>query len=187
MSRDLSAAFIAQLEAVEKTVAVFYEAEFASGMLYLWSGYGDIDWNGQTWVGGAGALVKFSQITETSEVRADGIICTLSGITESFRSLVLSEVQQGKPGIVYIGFLDDAGDVIPEAVSAFDGRLDVPTMKDSGKDIVISLSYETRLRDLERAREQRYTNESQALVDDSDIGFEYVPSLQQWSGVWGRA
>ena len=186
MSRNLTAAFIDELNATVKTGVIFYEAEFASGMLYLWSGFGDIDWNGQTWVG-SGALVKFSQITETSEVRADGIIATLSGISEDFRSLVLSEVQQGKPGIIYIGFIDDNGDVVVDPANAFDGRLDVPTMKDSGKDIVISLSYETRLRDLERARELRYTNESQQLTFEGDLGFEYVPSLQQWAGVWGRS
>ena len=183
--RDLTAAFIAQLEAKVKTTIIFFEGEFASGTIYLWSGIGTIDWNGQTWTG-AGTFASVSQISETSDVRAEGIICTLSGITEEIRQIALAEARQGKPGIVYIGFLDDAGDVVVDPANAFDGRLDVPTMRDGGQDISISFAYESRLRDLDRPREFRYTNESQQVIHPGDIGFEYVASIQDWNGVWGR-
>lgn len=184
--RDLTAGFIAELEATVKSPAVFFQGDFASGTIYIWSGLGEIDWNGQTWTG-LGTLVSISQISETSNVRADGVVCTLSGITEDIRSLVLGEVEQGKEGIIYIGFINDAGEVVVDPANAFEGRLDVPTMKDGGTTIAISLSYETRLRDLQRPRELRYTNESQQLTFAGDIGFEYVPSMQDWNGVWGRS
>jgi len=132
-------------------------------------------------------MVSVSQISETSDVRADGIVFTLSGITEAMRSLVLAEVQQGKEGIVYIGHMNDAGAIVADPANAFEGRLDVPTMKDGGQDISSSLTYETRLRDLQRPREYRYTNESQKLLFADDVGFEYVPSLQDWNGSWGRS
>ena len=186
MARSLTSGFITELGEVVKSPAIFYEGEFASGTVYLWSGLGTISWNGQTWTG-VGTLVSISQVQETSEIRADGIVCILSGIDESIRSLVLSEVRQGKPGIIYIGFIDDSGAVVADPANAFDGRLDVATMQDGGDAIAISLSYETRLRDLERLREFRYTNESQKLIFSDDVGFEYVPSLQDWNGTWGRS
>lgn len=186
MRSGLTAEFIAELEAETKCVALFFEAEFASGTIYYWTGYGEIPWNGQTWTG-VGTIIKVSQITETSDVRADGLTFTLSGITEEIRSNILQEVRQGKPGLVYIGFINDAGEVVSDPSTVFEGRLDVPKMKDSGVTIAISLSYETRLRDLERLRELRYTNESQQVLHAGDVGFEYVPSLQDWNGTWGRA
>lgn len=185
MGRTLTAGFITELEAIVKTGVLFFEAEFASGTVYFWSGLGTINWNGQTWLG-VGTLVSISQISETSDVRADGVVFTLSGITEEIRVIVLSEVRQGKPGIIYIGFLNDDGDVVADPANAFDGRLDVSTMKDTGANISISLAYESRLRDLERVREFRYTNESQKVIFEDDVGFEYVPSVQEWNGVWGR-
>ncbi len=184
--RDLSAAFIEQLEAEVKSVAIFFEAEFASETINYWTGFGSIDWDSKTWIG-IGNIIKVSQISETSDIRADGLVFTISGISEESRSIILSEVRQGKPGTMYIGFIDDDGTVIVDPAVAFEGRLDVPKMTDSGATIAISFFYETRLRDLERVRELRYTNESQQQIHPGDIGFEYVPSLQDWNGVWGRA
>ena len=187
MARNLTAGFIAELEAEVKSPAFFFEGEFKNGTVHLWTGLGDIDWNGQTWNSSGGLITSVSQISETSDVRADGIIVQMAGVSEELRSLILSEVEQGKPGTVYIGFINASGAVVADPANAFEGRLDVPTMKDGGESITITFSYETRLRDLERAREFRYTNESQKLLFPDDIGFEFVPSLQDWNGVWGRS
>jgi len=184
--RDLTAGFIAELEARVKSVAIFYEAEFASGGVNLWTGSGEITWDSKTWTG-VGSIIQISSVTETSDVRADGLTFTLSGITEAIRSIILQEVRQGKPGTVYIGFIDASGAVVADPANAFEGRLDVPKMDDSGTAISVSIAYETRLRDLERVREERYTNQSQQVNHPGDIGFEYVPSLQDWNGIWGRA
>jgi hypothetical protein len=51
----------------------------------------------------------------------------------------------------------------------------------------VSISYESRLIDLERSRESRYTNEDQQRAFPGDRGFEFVPSLQDLSLTWGRA
>ncbi len=187
MARDLSAAFIAQLEAETKSVALFYTGEFATGTVYLWSGLGEIDFGGNTYVGFGGVLTSISRVKETSDIKAQGITIALSGITEEFRSLVLAEARQGKPGSIFIGFIADDGSVIADPAIAFEGRLDVPSMHDNGQDILINITYENRLRDLERLREFRNTNESQKILFPDDIGFEYVPSLQDWNGSWGRA
>lgn len=187
MARNLTAGFITELQAQIKSPAIFFEGEFKTGTVHLWTGLGDIDWNGETWLSSGGLITNVSQISETSDVRADGIVVLMSGISEIMRSLILSEVEQGKPGTVYIGFINDSGAVVADPANAFEGRLDVPSMKDGGSAISISFAYETRLRDLERVREFRYTHESQKILFDDDLGFEYVPSLQDWNGVWGRA
>lgn len=184
--RDLTAAFIAQLEAQSKMVALFFEGDFANGTVYLWSGLGEIDWDGKTWVGFGGVLAGISRIKETSDTKAEGIAITLSGITETMRSLILAECEQGKPGSVFVGFIDDNGDVVADPSNAFEGRLDVPSMVDDGKQINVTITYENRLRDLERVRELRYTDASQQEIFPGDVGFEYVPSLQDWNGTWGR-
>lgn len=185
MARNLTGDFISQLEAESKTVAIFFQGDFATGTVYLWSGIGEIDFDGKTWVG-VGNLAGIEQVKETSQIEATGVRVFLSGIDATLRSLVLDEVRQGDIGTIYIGFIDDTGAVVADPTVAFEGYLDVPTISDNGADIRITIQYENRLRDLERVREFRYTNESQQVLHPGDRGFEYVAGLQDWNGKWGK-
>jgi hypothetical protein len=49
----------------------------------------------------------------------------------------------------------------------------------------IQITYESRLIDLNRAREWRYTHESQQQISPGDLGFEYVAGLQEREIRWG--
>jgi hypothetical protein len=68
---------------------------------------------------------------------------------------------------------------------AFAGRLDVPTIMDGAERCEIQITYESRLIDLNRAREWRYTHESQQQISPGDRGFEYVAGLQEREIRWG--
>lgn len=183
--RDLSEDFIAELEAGSKTPILFYEGEFVSGTLRLWSGLGTISWNGQSWLGAGVLDAGVSPIEETGDVKANGIQVWVGGIDSAVLALVLADVGQGKPGKVWWGFLADDGSVVADPDLVFEGRIDVPDVTEDGQTARIAITYESRLIDLERPREFRYTPESQALFYAGDRGFDYVASLQEWSGQWG--
>lgn len=183
--RTLTPEFIAKLEAVTKSPVIFYEGEFSSDVINLWSGIGTKSWDGKDWVG-VGGLASVSSIQETTEIKADGIQVSLTGIPTENMSLVLSEQFSGAYGKVWLGFIEDNGDIVTDPALAFYGRMDVPTIADDGNTLSISIAYENRLKDLERPRELRYTHDSQQSIFAGDLGFEYVPSLQEWNGVWGK-
>lgn len=185
MSRDLSAGVLAQLDAGAFRPVLFFEAEFASGTLRLWSGVGSVTWNAQTWTG-AGQLIGISSITETTDARAVGVTISLSGMPTSLIAVALSEARQGKLGRVYLGFLNASGAVIADPYKSFEGRLDVPEISDQGDSCTIAISYESRLIDLERPRERRYTAEDQKIDYPDDRGFDNVASLQDAVIMWGR-
>lgn len=184
MTRDMTPEFEAALLDQTVRVCLFFEADFPSGTLHLWTGYGPIDWNGETWIG-AGNLVGVSEISETGDIVANGITVSLSGVPVSLISLVISDAQQGLPGKVHVGLLDDAGAVIADPVQAFAGRLDVPEIVDGAETCVINITYESRLVDLLKPREFRYTHEGQRLFYPNDLGFEYVTQLQDRVIKWG--
>lgn len=184
-SRELSVNVLAELAAGKFSPVHLFEAEFVTGWLRLWTGLGPIAWNGQTWTG-AGNLVGVSAITETSDSRAVGITISLSGMPSSLIALALTEARQGKIGRVYLGFINAAGAVIADPYKSFEGRLDVPEIADQGDTCTISISYESRLIDLERPRERRYTGEDQRLDYPTDRGFDNVPGLQDAVILWGR-
>lgn len=184
MARDLTAGMQAQIVAPTSEPILLFEGVFASGTVRFWTGVGNLSWNGQTWTG-SGDLIAISPVTETVEVRANGLTVSLPGIPSSLVSLILGDARSGRAGTVYLGFLS-GGAVVGNPTPAYIGRLDVPTIEDSGETSTISISYESELIDLERARERRYTPEDQAIEYPGDLGFDYVASLQDAEIVWGR-
>ena len=184
MSRTITPAVLAELAAGVVRPAIFVESQFPSGYLRLWSGLGEITWGGRTWAG-AGTLLNVGTIEETTDVVATGTTVTLSGIPTDLVSACISDARQGLPGQIYLGFLTAAGAVIADPVMAFAGRLDVPTIMDGAERCEIQITYESRLIDLNRAREWRYTHESQQQISPGDRGFEYVAGLQEREIRWG--
>ena len=163
--------------------AIFYEGTFASGVVRLWSGLGERQWDGKTWQG-AGTLLSISPIQQTDEVVATGCTITLSGVDPAVVSLALQDARQGLPGRVWLAFLDEAGEVIA-AREEFGGRLDVPSKQDDADTCIVSISYESRLIDLNRARSLRWTDKTQRLFFPNDPGFDMVTTTAERQLVWG--
>lgn len=184
MSRDLTAGVITQLQAESVEIGLLFEGEFASGWVRIWSGLGNLSWNGYTWTG-AGTLLGISSIDETNEVRAVGATVSVSGIPSDLVSLALGDARSGKTGRVYLAFFS-SGSIVSDPILQFEGRLDVPVIEDGGETATIAISYESKLIELERPRERRYTPEDQAIDYPGDLGFDYVAALQDAQITWGR-
>ena len=184
MARDLTAGVITQLQAASVEVGVLFEGEFASGWVRLWSGVGALSWDGKSW-SGVGTLLGISGIDETNEIRASGLTVSLSGVPSDLLSAALGDARSGKTGRVYLAFFS-GGSIVADPILQFEGRLDVPAIEDGPDTATISISYESELIDLERARERRYTPEDQAIDFPGDLGFDYVAALQDAQITWGR-
>lgn len=193
---------------------IFIEMLFDAGPVRLWSGLGEFQWNGNTWLGG-GELLNVSDIPESTAVQADGISIALSGIPQALVGLALNEHYQGRPCTVWFGFMgvDQGGELQTEAglilsgpdgalrldtgdrgklrgepVPVFRGRMDLMPMEDGGEDTVtISVTAENRLLDLERSNERRYTNADQQIDFPGDKGLEGVSDAAEKEIMWGRA
>lgn len=185
-TRDLTPSFLTALDADVVDLALFFEGEFNSGTVYLWTGIGLKDWNGQTWQG-AGQLIGISQIEETDKVQANGVTVTLSGVDTANIALVIDEARQGLKGRVWVAILDASGNIIADPFQPFVGRLDVPQISENGQTATISISYESKLIDLQKPRNWRYTDESQKTIHPDDLFFEYVTSIQDKKLTWGRS
>jgi hypothetical protein len=185
MSRDLSAGALSEIGATELQPILLFEAEFSSGTTYVWNGIGDLSWDSQTWTG-VGSFLQFSEIEETTEVKAAGASVSLSGIPASLVTIALDDVRQNKPGKLYLAFLSN-NEVVADPYLVFSGRLDVVHIDESAETSTITLQYESRLIDLTRPRVFRYTPEDQSREFSGDLGMQYVPSLQDKKVNWGRA
>jgi hypothetical protein len=184
MSRNLTAGVITEITAGNLRPIILVAMQFSSGWVYLWSGTGTLSWNGQSWTG-TGYLGKMEALTETQEVEAQGVRFSLSGVPNSLLTSALQEVRQGNPVIVYQGFLTAADAVVSSPYQAWAGRMDSCEIEEGGETSTIYLIAESRLIDLKRSRERRFTHDDQQIDFSGDLGFEFVPAIQEKNVIWG--
>lgn len=183
--RTLSSAVITELQADRVRPFMLLEGQFSSGMLNVWSGVGSLSWDSKTWTG-VGSLGSISSMPETAEVQAVGVKVALTGIPADLIGQGISECRQGYPITIYLGFLTDTNTVIADPFIAFSGMTDTVEISEGADTATITISVESRMIDLQRARESHYTDEEQRRVWPGDKGFEFVPSVQDWNGAWGK-
>ena len=185
MTRNATVDYLTALSSGELYPAIFFEGAFASGWVRIWTGSHDITWDDKLWTG-AGALLGLGALEETSDVVASGTSVSLSGVPLDLISLAIEEARQGSPGRIWLALLTPEREVIANPVQAFSGRLDVPEISEDGSTCTITISYESRLIDLNTPRNWRYTHESQQILFPGDRGFEHVTAIQDREITWGR-
>ena len=141
MPRDLTAQMLAELESQLVRPAVFVQIDFDNETIYMWSGAGKISWNGQLWTG-MGWLGAISAIPETTDVVAQNITLSLSGIPPQLLGDTINQVRQDSDVTVWFGFLDASGNIIGDPAQNFQGHLDVPSVSDNGQNCTISITAE---------------------------------------------
>jgi hypothetical protein len=164
------------------------KADFDDGPVRVWTGVGDIEWNGETW-NGLGNLLSVDPVQEQLDGSAQGLKIVLSGLDSSFFSPVMLGDYQGRRGEIYFGAIREDGSIIDDPYLLFAGKLDSDETEDDGTTSTLTLNVESRLADLLRKREYRYTHQDQQALypDANDDGLKFVPALQNLGLKWGRA
>lgn len=158
---------------------------FSSGTVWLWTGIGNLEWNGFTWTG-AGTLGRIGPVEETAELRAVGVELELSGIPQEVLDIAKNEDWQNRQAVAYYGVLDQSRQWIGEPFQIFGGVMDQMSLRE-GAESKITLSCESDLIDLERTKARRYTPEDQASEYSGDKFFDAVAALQEIEIMWGRS
>ncbi len=190
MSRTITTAF--NNAVISQVVRPFLatELEFSTGTLRFWNGYGDITMtaggSSNTFTG-LGDLMSVSAISESDQVEAIGATLGLTGIKSSLISAALSANYTNRNASIYLGLFDSSKSVIADVYTLFKGKMDIMKIDEGPETASIQLSLENRLIVLDRAKERRYTHEDQQLSFAGDLGFEFVPDLQDKEIIWGKA
>ena len=181
MSRTVPAALLTAL--AQDQVQPFYGVEmlFDSGAVRLWTGYDNRTIAGNTYTG-AGALLNIEGLGEVADLSAKSITISLSGVAGGLVSLALQEPYQRRKCRVYFGEAS-----VSEVVEVFSGQLNTMQIEDSGEDGTISVLVDSKLVELERSSNRRYTSESQKARYAGDTFFDYVSAIQDAEIVWGRS
>lgn len=180
MSRTVPASILSALQ--QGTVEPYYavEAQFTGGTVRLWTGYGDRTIESNTYIG-AGSLINISGLEEVADLSSRSITVTLSGLDQTVLALALAEPYQRRTLRVLFGVVGAS-----EVVEIFSGQMNTMTIEDSNETGTVSILVDSKLVELERASNRRYTSESQKARYPNDTFFNYVSGLQDRQIVWGR-
>lgn len=205
--RNISVDLINEYTAQSVRPAYLAELYFDSGTLRLWTGYGELNWMGNTFFGG-GNLIGISPIEETQDIEAKGLVATLNGIPSNIIALTLLERARGRkfklylatvsstsriatedePGAVLVedgnGYIILENNLITTPYRFFTGLMDVIEMTDNGETAFLRLSIENALIVGRRAKVRRYTKEDQKTYYPNDDGLNFINQLQDKELVW---
>ena len=189
MSRSITTAFNNALTSQVVRPLLAVELEFSTGTLRFWNGYGDLTMtaggSSNTFTG-LGDLMGVSAVSESDQVEAIGATLSLTGIKSSLISAALSANYTNRNASIFLGLFDTNKSVIADVYTLFKGKMDIMKIDEGAESATIVLNLENRLIALDRPKERRYTHEDQQLSFSGDLGFEFVPDLQDKEIIWGK-
>ena len=131
--------------------------------------------------------MSLTSIDESSTLSMSGITLTLAGVKSSLISTALSANYTNKNGAVYLGLFDTSQNVVADVYTLFKGKMDVLNIQEGQDTALITLKLESRLVTFEKASNRMYTLEDQQVDFPNDVGFEFIPDLQDKEIIWGKA
>ena len=173
MARTVPPGILASI--TQSDVQPFYAAEILldSGALRLWTGVGTRTIDGETYIGG-GDFVSVSGLEEVADLSAKNITLELSGMPSSVIQTALVEPYQRRKARVLWGTIDNP----TEYVELFSGSLNQMVISDSAETGTVTVSVDSKLVELEKASNWRYTSESHKARHPGDTFFDFVAAIQ---------
>jgi hypothetical protein len=184
MSRALATAFKNMTTSSSLAPVLFAYFDFYTAPVRVWTGIGSVSWGGDTYLG-LGTMGTISTVSETTDVKANGLVFQLCGIDPTLISTVLSDNYHGRACKLWLGALSPSETIVADPYLIFSGRMDGLEIDDGVSTSTIRVSAESVLVDLLRNRERRYTNEDQHIDFPSDEGMAFMPTAQSTPFQWG--
>ena len=189
MARDITSDFNTAIKSTVVQPIFAIELEFSDGTLRFWNGYGSITMTagGSSKVfTGTGDLLSISPVEESSTLQMNGISVALTGIKSSLVSTALSAQYTNRDAALYMGLYNASGSVIADVYTLFKGKMDVLNITEQADTATITLNIESRLVSFEQPLNRMLTLEDQQVDYSSDLGFEFIPDLQDKEIIWGK-
>ena len=189
MPRNLSPAVSNAAASAQKRLAWFLEIVFANETIYCWTGMAPVTPAGPAWDSGSsfpygqkfigvGWLGRVSDLPQNSELTAENIRLSLSGIPTELVADAINGVRFSGSATLWLAFLDQNNNVIPDPLQMWQGETDVPTLTEGANTCTLDITVENSLIALNLASNRRFTTLDQQLDYPGDSGFDYVTAMQ---------
>lgn len=184
MPRQLDPTFVAALQSGNISPLFAAVLSFKTSQQWIWTGVGNLEVNGNTYIG-VGSFAKIGTVTEGTDVHAYGTTVTLSGIDPVLMGDCMTEVVPGGQATLWFGLI--ANGTVIGFYELFNGGMDQPNINVGQDSISISLALETRMLNLQRATNRRWTQAEQRNRFPTDTAFAGVEILNDQAIIWGSS
>lgn len=189
MARNLSEGMLAALALPNLRPILLLEGEFDSGAVCVWTGYGELEWGGKTWLGW-GDLLAIDPINETQNLQANGVKFTLNGLNQTIVALALQEEYQNRPIRMWFGLLWPEGSeqqgLVQDPYLIFKGRMDVLEAFSDGTNGYVYVNAENALITAMQTRKRYHTSEDQKSMYPEDLGEDFAAEIEDVEITWGN-
>tara|TARA_R110000796_G_scaffold61478_2_gene142336 strand:- start:479 stop:1033 length:555 start_codon:yes stop_codon:yes gene_type:complete len=184
MTRSIDAATITALQSDAIRLCHLIQIDFPT-VTKITDNYHAVEFEGDDFEP-VGHLLKIGQPQETQELRVGTVKLTLSGVDQAYISIFLSQTYINRRVRIWKAVLDDAGQIIGDAIITFDGQVTGYGIQDGEQTSTIDLSCASHWADFER-KAGRLTNiNSQQYFFPADTGFRYAANSMK-DIKWGKA
>lgn len=184
MPRNLTSGMASALSSQVIRPAILADITFATSVVYVWSGYGTLTWNGRDYLG-VGSLGTISNISEGSTVEARGVTLNLSGVDNSLLADCMADHKHGLLATLYLALFNADGSMISSPCVLWLGRVDQPSISIGADKSTISLALEGNLMDVQSSAGRRLTSEDLQMQYPGDLGLSFVNLIQFCTSWWG--
>ena len=184
MSRGIHADVITELAKDAFNMAHLVKIDFSQTVFLTDYAHG-ITYGGNEY-SSSGHLLDLSQVNETSESKVGSFTINLSGVEQTFVSILLSEDFIDREVGISRVILDSEGAIIGEPIPLYNGRMDSFAIKDDKNSSQINLSTASHWSDFEKESGRRTNHNGQQIYFAGDKGFEFASSVEKVIK-WGRA
>ena len=184
MSRAIHADTIAELAKDSFITAHLVKIDFETA-IYLTESPLNISYSGDTYQSSS-ALKGISSVTETSEVQVGSVGVTLSGVSQEYISILLSQSYIDRQITIQRVLLNDDYSIIGSPILIYDGRVQSFAITDSNDSSTIVITASSHWADFQKKSGRRTNHNSQSMFFSGDKGFEFAPNTAR-DLKWGRA
>lgn len=143
----------------------------------------DLPWAGEVWhTAGIGSIDPI----EDGSGELQGLSFTMPGVDQAQLALVLSEPVEGRDVRVWDALVNPDNGQVEEAVLAWFGTLNVPSISD-GQDAVVTVTAEHYGMRAVRPKPRRYTAEQQQRMYPGDTSLSFDPATDAAALAWPKA
>ena len=176
MSRTQSVANQAAADAPHVRPVMFVFLDILNDPARLHTGIGDIAFGGNTYMG-VGDFGGVDVIEEQAELKSSTVQLKLSGVNPAFIDQALNSVYHARQAEIYLGFFEPDGSLTDDPDLWLDLLMD--TMEISlDRESEIILNCENEMVYWNQPADLAYNDEDQQRLFPGDVGFEFLPQLQ---------
>tara|TARA_B110000503_G_C6976817_1_gene341513 strand:+ start:137 stop:691 length:555 start_codon:yes stop_codon:yes gene_type:complete len=184
MSRTIHADTITALASDSFNLATLVRFDFDSP-IYLTDHSRDLTVSSTTYTSSA-HLQAIAGVTESSQLKVNNVTIRLSGVEQSYVSIVLGQDYMGARARIWRAVIDESDDVVGSEILVFDGRIVGYALSDTRNSSNVEIELASHWKDFDLVKGRRTNHNSQQIYFSGDLGFEFAAESAK-DIKWGRA